>query len=94
MTAGACSALGKTCGKCGNKDHFAKKCPCKVHQLSAEDPEEELFSDTPDIGAVTHQVCVLSMEPRARVPNSACKARQKPSCWTRALQQTSSAAMM
>ena len=67
MTAGACPALGKTCGKCGDKNHFAKKCPRKVHQLSAEDPEEELFSDTADIGAVTHQVCVLSTGPRAKL---------------------------
>ena len=67
MTAGVCPALGKTCGKCGDKNHFAKKCPRKVHQLSAEDPEEELFSDTADIGAVTHQVCVLSTGPRAKL---------------------------
>ena len=67
MTAGACPALGKTCGKCGDKNHFAKKCPRKVHQLSAEDQEEDLFSDTADIGAVTHQVCVLSTGPGAKV---------------------------
>ena len=67
MTAGACPALGKACGKCDDKNHFAKKCPRKVHQLSAEDSEEELFSDTPDIGAVTRQVCVLSRGPHAKL---------------------------
>ena len=64
MKAAACPHLGKTCGKCGEKDHFATKCSYKVHQLSADDPEETLSSDTL---VVTHQVCVLATGPRAKL---------------------------
>ena len=35
--------------------------------MSVEGPQEELSSDTLDIGAVTHQVCVLSTEPGAKL---------------------------
>ena len=34
-----CPAFGKTCSKCGKKNHFASCCYSKVRQVTAEEPE-------------------------------------------------------
>lgn len=70
MSPGVCPALGKTCGKCGQLNHFAKKCNRKVHQvdeeITASDAADMFYTDE-EIGAVTHHVYGISTNPRAKL---------------------------
>ncbi len=75
MAPGVCPALGKTCGKCGQLDHFARRCSPEVNLLDTADSSDEAvpsgYGDIDavmhQVGAVTHQVCGLPTGPKAKL---------------------------
>ena len=69
MSRGVCPALGKTCSKCGQRNHFAKKCRRNVQHVDAafsDDTCDWPYADN-EIGAVTYHVCGLDTSPRAKL---------------------------